>query len=525
MNLDRIKGILKKNPDMKNKLYARGFYFTDCKVNQEEYPFYGHWQVAQVGRYMLLVAEGQKYTIVAEQDCTMILVGHSYNPFNMVSDETDILISLQRALKHKQSDFWDEFNELTGVFTFICLKNENVYVAGDPTCMQNTFYTNVNEQFFVSSHTNLLGDLLGFTWDPYVKHLSGYRFFPLLGNSLPGDLTQFKEVKRLVPNHYICLDKNRKIDTKRFFWPSIQNKSRNQIVKEASEILNKNMKLISEKWEKPAISMTGGCDSKTTLACTKGLYDKFAYFSYISSESEEVDAIAAHKICKALGQDHVIYNIPQQDSEQTLIEETREILLWNTGNLTPINRNDVRKRRFFADIEDFDVEVKSWASEIGRAYYSKRFNERKNFGKKPTPRACTTMYKFFLHDRKLVKDTDKIFEEYLKKYFEQAENNPVEWQEQFFWEFRVASWNGLVITGEHRYSFDITIPYNNRYLLELLLSVPIEDRIKDSVYAEIRKQMNPLIDETGVAVTNLKHTKNREKAENIYYTLHSRFWF
>ena len=217
--------------------------------------------------------------------------------------------------------------------------------------------------------------------------------------------------------------------------------------------------------------------------------------------------------------------IPQQDSEQNLIEETRDILLWNTGNLTSINRNDVRKRRFFADTEDFDVEVKSCASENGRAYYSKRFDGRKDFGKKPTTRACTTLYKFFLHDRKLVKDTDKVFERYLEKYFEQAEQNPVEWQEQFFWEFRVPSWNGLVITGEHRYSFDITIPYNNRYLLELLLSAPIEDRIEDNIYAEIRRQMNPLIDETGVAVTNLKHTKNREKAENIYYALHSRCWF
>ena len=168
------------------------------------------------------------------------------------------------------------------------------------------------------------------------------------------------------------------------------------------------------------------------------------------------------------------------------------------------------------------MEVKSWASEVGRAYYSKRFNGRKNFGENPTPRACTTLYKFFLHDRKLVIDTDKVFERYLEKYFVQAKDNPIEWQEQFFWEFRVPSWNGLVITGEHRYSFDITIPYNNRYLLELLLSAPIEDRIRDSIYAEIRNQMEPLIDGTGIAVTNLKHTKNREKAENFYYAIHSK---
>jgi hypothetical protein len=132
------------------------------------------------------------------------------------------------------------------------------------------------------------------------------------------------------------------------------------------------------------------------------------------------------------------------------------------------------------------------------------------------------MYKVFLHNRKLVKKTDEVFKSYLDTYFEQSKTNPIEWQDQFFWEFRVPSWNGLVITGEHRFSFDITIPYNNRRLLELLISVPIEDRINDSIYSEIRKLMNPDIDKTGIAVTNLKHTKKREKAENIYFFINSK---
>ena len=37
--------------------------------------------------------------------------------------------------------------------------------------------------------------------------------------------------------------------------------------------------------------------------------------------------------------------------------------------------------------------------------------------------------------------------------------------------------------------------------------------------------MNAAIDQTGIAVTNLKHTKNRERAENIYYMIHSQLFF
>ena len=357
-----------------------------------------------------------------------------------------------------------------------------------------------------------------------VLHLAEYRFFKLLGNALPGDLSQFKEIKRLIPNHYVTINQTN-IKVQRFYTPIKLHLSEKQIVDEVSTLLHSNMELISRKWEKPAISLTGGCDSKTTLACTNGLYDKFSYFSYTSSESEQVDAVAARKICDALGLKHTTYIIPEDDSGLPNAADANEIINWNTGNIRYSHPNDVRKRVFFADTQDFDVEVKSWASEIGRAYYSKRFNGRTDFGDKPTPRKCTTLYKFFFNDRKLVKETDKVFEEYLKNYFQQDEQNPVEWQEQFFWEFRVPSWNGLVITGEHRYSFDITIPYNNRKILELLLSAPIEARISDKIYKEIRTEMNPTIDATGIAVTNLKHTGRREKMENVYYTIHSAISF
>lgn len=289
------------------------------------------------------------------------------------------------------------------------------------------------------------------------------------------------------------------------------------IADKVATLLHDNLQLIAKKWKKPAISCTGGCDSKTTMACAVGLYDKFCYFSYISNDSERVDADAAKTIVNALDQEHKTYIIPDTDDAFIDLEETRALLLWNNGALCPNNRNDVRKRKFFEDIEDFDVEIKSWASEIGRAYYSKRFANRKDFGKRPTSRKCTAMYKFFLHNRSLVWATDKVFEEWLEKYFRQDELNPIDWQEQFFWEFRVPSWNGLVITGEHRYSFDITIPYNNRIIIELLVSVPIEERINDTIYSMIRTKMNPKIDKTGISITNVKHTKNRAIIENIYY--------
>ncbi len=511
---------------LKNKLFIRGYLVTDDNRCTEYVRSDLDWEKYSVQKFTIWKSKEHKIFIKNTGLQSLILIGHAYNPFRGISDERVIIASLMKRLyQGRVKQFWELFNELTGVFTLFYINNDVLYMAGDASGIQTSFYVIDQGQIYISSHTNLLGDILGLSWDPYVTRLAHYRFFKLLGNSLPGDLTQFKEVRRLVPNHYVIFRSGHQPIVKRFFIPSVQQLTDREIVEQASYIMHKNMEMIAQKWKRPAISLTGGCDSKTTLACAKGLYEKFIYFSYISSEAEKADADAAHQICKALGLEHKIYMIPDRDADLSHVADAADILFWNTGGIRRSNPNDVRKRVFFDSVQDFDIEVKSWSSEIGRAYYSKRFHGRKDFGEVPTPRKCTTLYKFFLHNRKLVRETDQIFEEYLKKYYRKDSVHPIPWQEQFFWEFRVPSWNGLVITGEHRYSFDITVPYNNRLLLQLLLSTSIDNRIHDSIYTQIRKKMNPEIDRTGIAVQNLLHTERREIAENIYYTLHSKVFF
>ena len=73
--------------------------------------------------------------------------------------------------------------------------------------------------------------------------------------------------------------------------------------------------------------MTGGCDSKTTIACAKGLYDKFTFFSYSSSDAEELDANAAVKISKFMGFNHKLHTISRDDADfDDDLEITRTIL-------------------------------------------------------------------------------------------------------------------------------------------------------------------------------------------------------
>lgn len=76
------------------------------------------------------------------------------------------------------------------------------------------------------------------------------------------------------------------------------------------------------------------------------------------------------------------------------------------------------------------------------------------------------MYKFFSYNRLSAHKTDKIFREYIQKTAFDAIYN-FDASDMYLWEMRYGGWGGLKITAEHRISYDITIPYNNRLLMEL----------------------------------------------------------
>lgn len=521
--MQTMEQVLAEYPQLCEKLYIRGFLLSNGKEDAEGYPFGGQWNAFSFGDQRLLVHPLQHAFVEEKDECRVALIGHAMNPFSMEYDERQILLECLDRIAESEVQFWDYFNQLTGVFSFFIMRDGQIWIVDDPSGMQSTFFTVQNGDLFVSSHTMLLGELLDLEKDPYIEELTHYRFYPLLGDSLPGDRTQFVGLKRMTPN-FCCIYSNGGVTLKRFFTPrQITGKSTEELAQDAGDIIHRTMLLIAQKWDRPAISVTGGCDSKTTLACANGAYDRFQYFSYSSSPAEQVDCEAAGKICQALGLKHIVYQIPESLPESKHIEQVSKILRWNSGDLADNNPNDVRKRIVLDEESDFDVEVKSWASEIGRAYFSKRFHGRTDFMSAPSGRACTTLYKFFLHNRRLVRKTDRVFDEFIREYYREDTESPIPWYEQFFWEFRVPSWNGLVITGEHRYSSDVTIPYNNRLLLTLLLSTNIADRINDTLYEAIRNMYDPRIDRTGIKVTNLMHTKRREKMEDLYWILHSRF--
>lgn len=512
------------DPKYIEKLFCRGYLIT----NNKNVPFpttdlSEYWHTYVFDQYTIFIHKDQHFYYKIENNRTLFLIGNCVNPFSGDYVETDILTDIYSAVDTDLSSAQDKINELTGDFLIGYIANESLSFISDPTQMLFCTYGFFENSLYISSHYQLIADLFKLDKDNYTIELEKYRFFYKYGLFFPGDRTPYQEIKRTLTNHLYRFSngsmKHERIYPTKDITACQSESEYLELIKKVSDILKSTMVCASKKWKMPSVSLTGGMDSKTTLSATNGLHDKFKFYSYCSMHGDKIDSDAAHIIAEHLGIKHTVFNISENDSDFPDIESHKAVLEHNLGNYK-CNDNDIRKRAFFSDQKPFDVEIKSWVSEIGRANYYKKFGLKK-MPEKLSPRQMTSMYKIFLTERKLAKKTDLIFEEFIEKSKFNNLPSGYDASDMYLWEFRYSAWGGIVITSEHSYSNEIFIPFNNRLLLDLMLKAPKDKRISDEFHEDLIKFGDPRISELGITITNWNETKLRQKIERLYFLIHS----
>ena len=397
-------------------LFDKGYLITDAEIEDlEAFPFYSNWTDTIVGKYHVMVHNRAKSHFFESGEKTHVLIGHAYNPFTMQINEDEILRELDSL--HGTDMFFDKLSELTGVFFYaIIYEAGKIEIVTDASGMQCCFYGTFEGKQYIMSHMRLVGDICSIKTDSFVEKLINYKWYKyMMGNYLPGDITCYKEMKRVIPNTYVSFDGD-KYSIHRFY-PNKEIKMCQteeeyfEVIKEASKILQNTMSIIPQKWEKPAISLTGGIDSNTTFAAANGNYDKYTTFSYVSMYRESVDAQKAREISERFNVPFKEYVIPETNDEIEDFELYKAVLKHNDGDIGPAKDNDIRKKVTLMNSDVCDVEVKSWISETIRAYAYKYFG-RKKMPKKMRARHWSALYKLFFFRRDLLWKTDKHFKEY-----------------------------------------------------------------------------------------------------------------
>lgn len=510
-------------PEINKYLFVRGFLLSNNNnLDLISFPFYNNWNKTEIyDGYYAYTHNQQKVYYVNVNSKVFFIFGHAYNPFTMEIDENKILERIGNA--YGTSDYQDRIDEITGVFVFGSIIDGKVSFIVDPSGMQSACYGYIDGNFYMSSHSQMIGDICNLTMCDLAKELTEYKwYYRVMGPYLPGDMTQFNEVKRIVPNIEYNFEDN-KFSHRRFYPLKELSECKNEkeyykVIEKAADILKNNMQLVSEKWNKPYISLTGGIDSNTTFAAANGIYDKFKTFSYISAEKETIDANAAKIISDKFNVERILYNIPETSEGLKNYDYIKAIIDHNNGYIARGKDNEYRKRVYLMENLDCDVEVKSWVSETIRAYWYKHYGRKKM--PKLSPKLYRNLYKIFILNRSLAHKIDKVFAKYIDEF--EYEKVPAQYPpaDLHYNEVTWGSWGGLNISEMKIYS-DITFIYNNRIFLDLLFKVPLDKRICDQHHLDMKKYLNKELFDMNIRVVNMKETKFRAFALNVIFTINS----
>src|SRR5699024_5217340 len=110
---------------------------------------------------------------------------------------------LLTAYKNSTSDFFDILNELTGIHVIVVNDNGTLIVVQDCTGMKFCYFGKLEEELYISSHTQLIGDVLDLEVDSIISEFINNRQYNIGNKHLPGNMSPYKEFKRLGGNTYI----------------------------------------------------------------------------------------------------------------------------------------------------------------------------------------------------------------------------------------------------------------------------------------------------------------------------------
>ena len=515
-----IKRELDANEQYRDRLYCRDYIFTDAShISFEQYPFYGKWKIKKIGRYTLATHPLTHVFVCHGNDYTLALVGHAFDPITGEVDETVVLAQLSEALRQGQNAFFDALDRLTGVFVIFSVNKTEFQAVQDCGGQKMLYFGRVGGNVVVTSTPQLVGDVFSLSVDSQIRRLVDSKGYFRGSGFLPGNLSPFKELKRLGPNTRV-LYHNETFSIQRIF-PRLERKAleneadKQHLIQVMHELFQQNIALTLKKWDRVSLSLTGGIDSQTTFANAKPWWDTIYCFSFISKPSEKLDAEAAAEICSRLGVVHHLYQIPKSSDAIEDYEFLAKILEQNASNICKINPNEKRKFIWLERQNDFDVELKSDMSEVGRAYTERKY-KGVSVPRMMHPRHLTINQGRYFMEPWCMRFADKAYRSFMEETGLTGDLLGYSMHDLVYWEVRMGAWASTSFSSQE-YIHEITIPYNNRLLLEMFLRFPENDRKLDLPHKMLMASGSRELADMKVRVKDSYLGSKRMLAETLYY--------
>src|SRR5699024_5633896 len=372
-------------------------------------------------------------------------------------------------------EFYDEIDYLNGRFTLIYTNDKNTFVTTDATSMKPVFYN--SEHRLISSHEYIIKKLLTEEYQvPLNKNLYYRKGFM--------DFTYNKEVFKLNPSIELEINDF----TRERIFPR-QDKGVNT-VENGYEILTpyfaETIKWLKNQPNK-IFSLTGGQDSRLTLAILKSLINELSFFTYLKPNQSlkrnkfakrqySNDEMIVEQMVDNLNLKHEFFTIPDLNTDDKYYQMMSETLTSN---------HSYGLSKYYEDHPKFHgaLHIKSTIQSVAKSTFPRDLYKRNNID---SVAEALQMWSFQVgNNAKRKAALKKCIEDYMERNELNFDNiYDYHMLDIMFLEVRLGNFQSN-ITQESDKSMEVFNIINSRKMIEIFLSPELSERQELALNQEI----------------------------------------
>lgn len=466
----------------KNKLYPRGFIFSDEKM--ERLPNF-YKQVKILDKYYYSYDQDVNYNVLTYNNDFIIIHGiyvHVAHDFQYTSE--GLLKYLLESFKRDYDKFLETLDFIAGRYSIIIGDQTNVYVYPDAAHTRTTYFSTNRD--VISSHVYLIRDQFNNEREKYIKEL------PNLTNGLLR--TPFKEIKSIIPNHMLNI-RTKKLSR---FYPRKENRYKNtpeeRKFQMIDRILEEQLKFMFNNYDNVVTSLTGGGDSRFILAILKNYLSKTEFFTYATKSVPDnssyeariltLDLVIVQQLLENINLNHKFMFYKEDKLE--IEENVKNLITKNT--IGPHSQFLVQQILKHFPVDNL-LHIRGNLLEIGQSrLYRNEYREstveevKIEFLKKYSTSKNEDAKEF----------TEKSFDDFIDEI--NFGNNTYDFHllDLYYWEIRGGRWYSELI-NTHDIVFETLSPFSHRALIEISLSFPYEKRKEEYMYTEMINKKFPIL--------------------------------
>ena len=475
---------------LSNKLH-KAFFITDVTSNNNDF----------IKKYLhdnkyLYISKDYLFTHKKVGTKEIYLLGYCMDIRNGSMSVEKIVENLIKS--NKLEKFYDEVEYLNGRFTLIYNDGRDVYISSDASSLKPIFY---NEKYeIIASHVYLIKDIL---INDYKIELSKNKFFR------KGflDHTYHNEIFKLNPSNDVSMN-NFKISR---IFPR-RNKDEKTIDESLSILEPYFDEVINWLNNQPnkIFSLTGGADSRLSLALVKNLKKDIRFFTYLKSEDDlnknpaskpiyKTDEFIVDSLVNNLDLKHDFFEIPSLNKNHDYYE-------WMDRTLS--SNHSYALSKYFSDNQQYHngLHIKSTVQTLAKSTFRKELYMKNNFNSMIDGLLRWSPAVESLPGKR--KGLDKAVREYMYRTDLDFDNiYDYNMLDLHALEIRLGNFQSI-ITQETDNVLEVFNIVNSRKIFETLLSPKLDERKNMSLHTAIINKYWPVLNFFGVNTSENAYQKS-----------------